>query len=43
LAASVSGYTVVSADSMDAAKALCDGVPHIDNGGTISVHETVQM
>jgi hypothetical protein len=43
LAASVSGYTVVSADSMDAAKALCDGAPHIDNGGTISVHETVQM
>ena len=42
-AANVSGYTVVSAKSMDAATALIDGAPHIDNGGTISVHETIQM
>ena len=42
-AAAISGYTIVKADSLDGAKALTDGAPHVDNGGTISIHETVQM
>lgn len=42
-AAQINGYTIVSADNLDGAKALTDGAPHVDNGGTISVHETVQM
>lgn len=42
-AADVNGYTIVSADSLDAAKALADNAPHIDNGGTLSIYETVKM
>lgn len=42
-AAAINGYTIVKADSLDAAKALTDGAPHVEDGGTISIHETVQM
>lgn len=38
-----SGYSVVQADSLDAAVKLAKGCPHWRHGGEISVYETVQM
>ncbi|VAW40412.1 hypothetical protein MNBD_CHLOROFLEXI01-4374 [hydrothermal vent metagenome] len=40
---SASGYSVVQADSLDAAVELAKGCPHWQHGGEISVYETVQM
>lgn len=37
------GYTVISADSLDEAVALVKGHPHIKHGGEVTVHETFQM
>ena len=34
------GYTVVSADSLDAAAELAKGCPILDDGGHVSVYET---
>jgi hypothetical protein len=36
------GYTVISADSLDAAADLCKDHPHIKHGGQVSVYETFQ-
>ena len=41
--AAASGYSVVQADSLDAAVELAKGCPHWRHGGEISVYETVQM
>ncbi|VAV98976.1 identified by similarity to GB:BAB50844.1, partial [hydrothermal vent metagenome] len=38
----LSGYTVVQADNIDAATALCKGSPHL-NGGTIEVAELLDI
>lgn len=40
---SASGYTVVSADSIDAAVAMAQGCPILNSGGSINVYETFQM
>lgn len=37
------GYTVIEADSLDAAAAACEGHPHISHGGQVQVFETIQM
>lgn len=36
----ISGYTVIEADSLDAAVAAVKDHPHLNYGGEISVHET---
>ncbi len=38
----LSGYSVVNADSMDAAVKMAKGCPHLDNG-TIEVAEVMEM
>ena len=38
-----SGYTIIKADTLDAAVALCTNHPHIKHGGQLTVHETFQM
>jgi len=42
-AADVSGYTVVKADGIEGAKELAKNSPHLDAGGTVSVHEIAKM
>ena len=37
------GYTVISAESFDAAVAKVEDHPHIKYGGQVSVYETFQM
>jgi len=42
----VSGYSIVQAESMEAAKAMMEGHPHISGWhpeSTIEIHETMQM
>ena len=37
------GYTIISADSLDAAMAKVKNHPHLNYGGQISVYETFEM
>ena len=37
------GYSIVQADSLDAAVKLAKGCPHWQHGGEISVYETFRM
>ncbi len=37
------GYTIIAADSLDAAVALVENHPHVQYGGQVSVFETFQM
>lgn len=37
------GYTIISADSLDAACDLCADHPHVKYGGQVSIYETFQM
>src|SRR5688572_9712286 len=39
----LSGYTIVSADSMDAATAMAKDCPILDSGGRVDVYETFRM
>ncbi len=39
----LSGYSVVTADSMDAAIEMAQGCPHLDFGGTIEVAPVMDM
>jgi len=39
----VTGYTIISADSLDAAVENVADHPHLKYGGQVSVHETFQM
>ena len=39
----VSGYSLVTADSLDAAVKLAQGCPHLKAGGTVQVYETIEM
>ena len=41
--AGATGYTVVAADSLEAAVALSEGHPHLAAGGEISIYETFQV
>ena len=37
------GYTIIAADSLDAAVAKAQDHPHLKYGGQVSVYETFQM
>jgi len=37
------GYTIISADSLDAAAEKCKDHPHIKHGGQVTVYETLDM
>ena len=37
------GYTIIEADSLDAAAAACADHPHLAHGGQVSVFEAVHM
>lgn len=39
----VTGYTLIEADSLDAAAGLADGCPVLKHGGSVEVGETVPM
>ena len=41
--APATGYTVISADSLDAASAACADHPHLNFGGQIQVFEAIDM
>jgi hypothetical protein len=41
--AKLTGYSIVSADSLDAATALTAGCPLLTSGGAIDVYEAVEM
>jgi len=42
-AVSVSGYTVLQAESADAAKALLASHPFVTRGGTLQIHEALAI
>ena len=37
------GYTIISADTLDAAVATVEDHPHLNYGGQVTVHETFKM
>lgn len=37
------GYTVISADSLDAAAKACENHPHLGHGGQVQVFECIDM
>lgn len=39
----VNGYSLISADSLEAALVVAKGCPHLDAGGSVEVGETVGM
>lgn len=39
----IGGYTVISADSLDAAAALAKGCPQLTAGGTVEIFEAIDM
>jgi hypothetical protein len=41
--AGLTGYSVLSADSLDAATALAKGCPVLGSGGTVEVYETFEV
>jgi len=42
-AASLSGYSIVQADSLGAATEMAKGCPILGGGGSVTVSETIQM
>lgn len=40
---SATGYSVITADSLDAATATAKGCPVLTSGGTVDVYEAVEM
>jgi hypothetical protein len=43
VASKLTGYTVIQADSLDAASALAEGCPVFDGGGSVDVYETIEV
>ena len=39
----ITGYSIISADSLEAAADACGQHPHLDAGGTITVSEALSM
>ena len=39
----IGGYTLISADSLDAATALAKGCPQLSAGGTVEIFEAIEM
>lgn len=42
-ASGLSGYSILTADSLDAASKLAEGCPVIATGGAVEVYETIEM
>jgi hypothetical protein len=42
-ASKLTGYSVITADGLDAAVALAKGCPVLASGGTVEVYETINM
>jgi cytochrome c556 len=42
-AAGLTGYSVISADSLDAATAMAGGCPILTDGGSVDVYEAMDM
>jgi hypothetical protein len=42
-ASQLTGYTVVKADSLDAASALAQDCPVLSSGGSVDVYETIEV
>jgi NADPH-dependent curcumin reductase CurA len=42
-AAGVTGYSVIAADSLDAALEIARACPHLDANGRVEVYETVEV
>jgi hypothetical protein len=42
-AAELTGYSIVTADSLDAAAGLASSCPIISDGGTVEVYEAIEM
>jgi hypothetical protein len=42
-AAGLTGYSVVSADSLDAASAMAGGCPILADGGSVDIYEALDM
>jgi hypothetical protein len=43
VASQLTGYTVIQADSLDAASALAEGCPVLKGGGSVDVYETIEV
>ena len=41
--AALTGYSIVSADSLEAATELAKGCPQLQSGGTVDVYETIDV
>ena len=39
----LTGYTIVTADDLDAAVAMAKGCPILSSGGSVEVAETIEM
>ncbi len=39
----LSGYSILSADTLDAAVTMAQGCPVLKNGGTVNVYETIDL
>ena len=39
----IGGYTLITADSLDAATALAKGCPQLTAGGTVEIFEAIEM
>jgi len=39
----LTGYSVINADSLDAAGALAEGCPVLKGGGSVDVYETIEV
>ena len=39
----ITGYSLINADSLEDAAGACRAHPHLDAGGTITIHETFDM
>ncbi len=37
------GYTLISADSLEAAATACEGHPHLNHGGQVQVYTCIDM
>ncbi len=37
------GYTIISADSLDAAAAACENHPHVKHGGQVQIYTWIDM
>lgn len=40
---SLTGYSLLSAESLDAARRLAEGCPVLANGGSVEVYETIEV